>query len=304
MREVWIDQYRYAGLRMRRAFSIQPLRSMSVGPAISMWPTARSRSGRTSPSPASRETVDCTMRDFDPRTAKGAAILGTLTASVQLDGELESTHFINQYTDDDPHFDHGKGPLHSSIRVRDGVLENGSTMRAQTTGMLVSSGEYHATIDSVFTILVSPSKTGKSEASRRSRAPSSIARKGFESSPIHASAVVVEAHVPDIDLGHALKGTTYSFDLGKSEIPDVRVFTSYMDPKGAFQLLAGKGHGTGAPRARPGHLGRQGGSGARRRTASAFACRRREGTSRRRLFAEARGEGLQKALDFPAARSI
>ncbi|MEO6421075.1 MAG: hypothetical protein ABIP39_16805 [Polyangiaceae bacterium] len=245
VREVWIDPYRNAGhSRAQGKFSIQPLRSVSVGPAHLDVIDGEVAVGKDVVINALKGEVDCTMRAFDPRATKGAAILGTLTAGVQLDGELVSTEFINQYTGGDPHFSHGKGPLHSSVRVRDGAIENGSTMRAQTAGVIVSSGEYGATIDSIFTVLVSPSKTGKSEALAKSEGSLSIARKGFESSPLHASGVVVQAHVPDLDLAHALKGTTYSFDAGKTEVPDVRMFTSYMDPKGALQLLGGKAHAT------------------------------------------------------------
>ncbi len=245
VREVWIDQYREAGhAHATGTFSLYPLHEVSVGPAHLDVADGELVVGKDLITTGLKGGIDCTMRPWDPRATIGAAILETLTANVELDGELVSTDFVNQYTDGDPHFAHGKGPLHSSIHLRDGVLQNGSTLRAQAAGMLVSSGELLATIDSVLTIEVSASKAGKSEALARSEGAVTLSRKGFESSPIHASAVVAEAHIPDLDLGHALKGTTYSFDVGKSVIPDVRILTSYMDPKSAFQLLAGKGRGT------------------------------------------------------------
>ena len=242
VREVWIDQYRYGGhSHVQGGFSLQPLREVTVGPAHVDVADGDVFLGKDVITSGVKGTVDCTMRAFDPK-AESAVIVQSLTASAQLDGQFESAHFVNTYTKDDPHFDHGKGQLHSSVRVRDGAFENGSTVNAQIKGLTVASGEYHSSVDSVLTVEVSLSKSGKSQGHAKLAASATVSRKGFDTSPIRSPGIVVEAHVADLAIADALKGATYSFDTGKSEIPDVRVFTSYIDPKSEFQLNAGKGN--------------------------------------------------------------
>jgi hypothetical protein len=242
VREVWLDRYRYAGhSQVQGGFSLHPLREVTVGPAHADVLDGDVFLAKDVITSNVKGIVDCTMRAFDPK-AKSAVIVQSLTASAQLDGKFESAHFINKYTHDDPHFDHGKGPLHSNVRVRDGAFENGSLVRAQIKGLTVASGEYDATVDAALAIDVLLAKSGKSEGHAKLEGSTSIARKGFETSPIRSPAGVAEAHVADLAIADALKGVTYVFDTGKTEIPDVRVFTSYIDPKSEFQLNAGKGH--------------------------------------------------------------
>ncbi|WP_437898279.1 hypothetical protein [Sorangium sp. So ce124] len=149
LKEIWIQQVRYAGGgRVRGGFYYKPLRAVRVGPvALEL----RSGEVHVADRVVARldADADVTMSTFDPRDVEGLDVLDTTWARVRLDAQLPGLDFIHLPGGEGagPRLEDGSGELRTNLVVNRGSVEPGSTVSYETSHLVASTASLRATAE-------------------------------------------------------------------------------------------------------------------------------------------------------------
>ncbi|HKB70785.1 MAG TPA: hypothetical protein VKH46_08070 [Thermoanaerobaculia bacterium] len=126
-REIWIDQYRYAGdAQVAGGFSLWPRKESRVGPARVDFGGGRVWLGRDLAVERLRAQVAGRISSFDPRSVRGSEVYRYVAAEARMAGEITDSRFLNYYLRDsaEPRLSGGRGKIdgHLALRRGDGSL--------------------------------------------------------------------------------------------------------------------------------------------------------------------------------------
>ncbi|WP_437726071.1 hypothetical protein [Sorangium sp. So ce861] len=228
LKEVWIQQVRYAGGgRVRGGFYYKPLRSVRVGPVA-----LELRSGELHLADRVVARVDAdldvTMNTFDPRDIDGLDIFDTTWARVRLDAQLPGLDFIHFYTGEgaEPRIEDGSGGLRANLVVNRGNVEPGSSLSYGTSHLAASAGSLRAVVATDVDLRVDE----RGQARLAVAVPrATLERPGKGLPPIVVERASAAFDAPELHLMRLPPGFSSKVDVVAAAIPDLR----WLNPDGA-----------------------------------------------------------------------
>ncbi|WP_437815985.1 hypothetical protein [Sorangium sp. So ce1078] len=221
LKEVWIQQVRYAGGgRVRGGFFYKPLRSVRVGPiALEL----RSGEVHLADRVIARldADADVTMNTFDPRDIEGLDVFDTTSARVRLDAQLPGLDFIHFFTGEgaEPRIEDGSGGLRTNVVVNRGRLEPGSSVSYGTSHLVASASSLRATVAADVDLRVD--ERGEARlAVAVPRATLERPEKGLPPIVVERASAVFDA--PELHLMRLPPGFSSKLDVVAAAIPDLR----------------------------------------------------------------------------------
>ncbi|WP_437652574.1 hypothetical protein [Sorangium sp. So ce1182] len=221
LKEVWVQQYRYAGGgRIRGGFYYKPLRAVRVGPlALEL------RSGEVHLADHVVARVDgdadVTMNTFDPREIDGLNIFDTTWARVRLDAQLPGLDFLQFVTgpDAEPRLEDGSGELRTNLVVNRGKVEPGSSASYATSHLVASASSLRATLDTSLDLRVGERGEARLEV-RLPRATLERPGKGLPPIVVERASAVLDA--AELHLMRLPPGFSSKVDVVAAAVPDLR----------------------------------------------------------------------------------
>lgn len=221
LKEVWIQQVRYAGGgRVRGGFYYKPLRSVRVGPiALEL----RSGEVHLADRVIARldADADVTMNTFDPRDIEGLDVFDTTFARVRLDAQLPGLDFIHFHTGEDaePRIEDGSGGLRTDLVVNRGKIEPGSSVSYGTSHLVASAASLRATVAADVDLRVD--ERGEARlAVAVPRATLERPERGLPPIVVERASAVFDA--PELHLMRLPPGFSSKVDVVAAAIPDLR----------------------------------------------------------------------------------
>ncbi|AUX29643.1 MULTISPECIES: hypothetical protein [Sorangium] len=221
LKEVWIQQVRYAGGgRVRGGFYYKPLRSVRVGPVA-----LELRSGEVHLADRVVARVDAdldvTMNTFDPRDIEGLDIFDTTWARVRLDAQLPGLDFIYFFTGEDggPRIEDGSGGLRANLVVNRGNVEPGSSLSYGTSHLAASAGSLRAAVAADVDLRVDE----RGQARLAVAVPrATLERPGKGLPPIVVERASAAFDAPELHLMRLPPGFSSKVEVVAAAIPDLR----------------------------------------------------------------------------------
>ncbi|WP_437318765.1 hypothetical protein [Sorangium sp. So ce385] len=221
LKEVWIQQVRYAGGgRVRGGFYYKPLRSVRVGPVA-----LELRSGEVHLADRVVARVDAdldiTMNTFDPRDIEGLDVFDTTWARVRLDAQLPGLDFIHFFTGEDaePRIEDGSGELRANLVVNRGNVEPGSSLSYGTSHLAASAGSLRAAVAANVDLRVDE----RGQARLAVAVPrATLERPGKGLPPIVVERASAAFDAPELHLMRLPPGFSSKVDVVAAAIPDLR----------------------------------------------------------------------------------
>ncbi|WP_437591411.1 hypothetical protein [Sorangium sp. So ce1000] len=221
LKEIWIQQVRYAGGgRVRGGFYYKPLRAARVGPVA-----LELRSGEVHVADRVIARLDAdadvTMSTFDPRDVDGLDVLDTTWARVRLDAQLPGLEFIHLPGGDGagPRFEDGSGELRTDLVVNRGNVEPGSTLSYETSRLVASAASLRATAEARAALRVDERGAARL-AVTLPRA--TLERPGSGLPPIAVERASAVFDAPELHLLRLPPGFASKVDVVAAAIPDLR----------------------------------------------------------------------------------
>ncbi|WP_437907626.1 hypothetical protein WME95_06905 [Sorangium sp. So ce327] len=221
LKEVWIQQVRYAGGgRVRGGFYYKPLRAVRVGPvALEL----RSGEVHVADRVVARldADADVTMSTFDPRDVDGLDVLETAWARVRLDAQLPGLDFIPLPAGDGagPQLEDGSGELRTNLVVNRGSVEPDSTASYETSHFVASTASLRATAEARAALRVDERGAARL-AVTLPRA--TLERPGSGLPPIVVERASATFDAPELHLLRLQPGFASKVDVVAAAIPDLR----------------------------------------------------------------------------------
>ncbi|WP_437943925.1 hypothetical protein WMF27_06210 [Sorangium sp. So ce281] len=221
LKEVWIQQVRYAGGgRVRGGFYYKPLRAARVGPvALEL----RSGEIHVADRVVARldADADVTMSTFDPRDVDGLDVLDTAWARLRLDAQLPGLDFIHLPAGEGagPRLEDGSGELRTNLVVNRGSVEPGSTVSYETSHLVASAASLRATAEARAALRVDERGAARL-AVTLPRA--TLERPGSGLPPIVVERASATFDAPELHLLRLQPGFASKVDVVAAAIPDLR----------------------------------------------------------------------------------
>lgn len=136
--EIWVDVYRYRGsARLDGRFFLRPGLLARVGPATIDIPGGDVRLGEDPILLGATGRIAATMKAWDPREVRGAAVWKNTSGDVKLQGGTESLEFLNFFAraSAEPRFSGGPGELSIAVPVEKGNARGDVFLKARRLGV-------------------------------------------------------------------------------------------------------------------------------------------------------------------------
>jgi hypothetical protein len=219
--ELWFLEYRYQGpATVHGGFALSPLRSLWVGPALLQLQGGTLSAGEHPISSAFALRAAVTIAPVDLATSPGLRVLHTLTASIQLDTELENLGAAELYLDGLR--TEGRATLSADLQIVDGRLGSGSSVEASLPETKAAVEGYKFAGDTHLKLLVADDQP-KVLASLTGAL--TVPLFGTEFVTAALSGVTAEVVFNDNDLSIGLSLRRLSAALAEARVRDARVIT-------------------------------------------------------------------------------
>ncbi|KYF65845.1 hypothetical protein BE11_44625 [Sorangium cellulosum] len=221
LKEIWIQQVRYAGGgRIRGGFYYKPLRSVRVGP-LAM--ELRSGDVHLADHVVARVDgdLDVTMSTFDPREIDGIDIVDTTWARARLDVALPGLDFVHFFTGEgaEPRLEDGSGELRTNLVINRGKVEPGSTASYATSHLVGTASSLRAAVEAGVDLRVDERGAARLEV-HVPRATLERPEKGLPPIVVERASAVLDA--PELHLMRFPPGFSSKVDVVAAAIPDLR----------------------------------------------------------------------------------
>lgn len=240
IREVWLGDYRFVGNASARAdLIVMPDASLDVSDgefAIHLGEI------RYEDIPLVGELLTeatFTLEGVDPVHDAGAAIFGHLDAAVELRARVDDLAIMDQFLGESPWVgvEGGYGGLAAVLDVQQGKFKPGSWVQAGAEDLSVRVGTYSAQGEGYVSLDIGEKSHGalalvlERFLIHRQGEPTPLVRgRGFR--------IDAEAHTLSVDAPPS--GVTATATLPQSEVPDLRVFRTYLPADIGLDVLGGK----------------------------------------------------------------
>ncbi|WP_437678639.1 hypothetical protein [Sorangium sp. So ce131] len=221
LKEVWIQQYRYAGAgRVRGRFHMKPLRAIDVGPvALEL----RSGELHLADRIVARldADVDVTMPTFDPRDIDGLNLFENAAVRLRLDAQVPGLDFVHVHTGEDaePRIEDGSGELRANLVVNKGNVEPGSALSYATSHLALGASGHRATTEADVDLRVGE----RGEALLSVNVPrATLERPGKGLPPIVVERASAVFEAPELHLMRFPPAFSSKVDIVAAALPDLR----------------------------------------------------------------------------------
>ncbi|MGK3996532.1 hypothetical protein [Sorangium sp. So ce1024] len=221
LREVWIQQVRYAGGgRVRGGFYYKPLRAVRVGPVALEGLSGDVHVADRVIAQIDGD-VDVTMSTFDPRDIEGLDVFDTTWTRVRLDARLPGLGVLDFIRGEgaEPRIEDGSGELRTNLIIDRGNIEPGSSASYATSHVAAATSSLRAAAEADVELRVSERGEARLEV-RVPRATLERPGKGLPPVVVERASAVFDA--PELHLMRLPPGFSSKVDVVAAAIPDLR----------------------------------------------------------------------------------
>ncbi len=254
VREVWIEEYRFAGrarvaggfdLSVRERLEVDPTRlevaagglSLGAGPqAIPVLLDARGR-------------IDGRITTFSPVRFKGWDVFRFASGRADVDGRVKSLDFLDllfqktRWVD----LEVGPGRLAANLRIQRGQILAGSRLEARPNGIAVGFLDYRVQgIGAALWEVVSAGGAGSAGEDVEGRLALAfddfrLERRGFGTAHVRGKGLRITAASEAPRLGSWFTPKRFAIDMPQAEVADLRFYNAYLPQKSGMALTSGSG---------------------------------------------------------------
>lgn len=240
VRELWIEQYRYAGDgRLAGDFRFELRGPMSVENVTLELRDGDLVAGETALADAVAVTIDASLEPIVPRETDLGEVLRFLDARVRLASPRTRFDFLDRYFRNTPWLDvDGEGAIEADAGLERGRLAAGSrvALSEATFGVdyldyeIRGGGRIEAKVDDEGTEAVLDAVFDAFEVAGETETPY-----------LRGSGLAIRARTPELDVLALEPEIDVAMTLPPSEIVDVAVYNAYLPPRSGFKLRSGTG---------------------------------------------------------------
>ncbi|MDP9033496.1 MAG: hypothetical protein M3O50_01710, partial [Myxococcota bacterium] len=247
VRELWIDEIRLVGdMDVRGAFSLRPLRWVTIGPASVTLRRGRVTRGDDLLAEPVTGTLDVTVDGFDPRAVEGAEVMRFLSVRSALHAALPRFESVGALlapgTTAPPLLVRGQGSAECNLIVRRGVLASPSHIELVADSLAVEL--QHKLVEAQLRAVADIAEVAGSEAldatveARKVR----LVEQSFDVSPLSAERAELKVRSRELDLANSpFRDTAFSINVPSVQVPDARILNAWSSAGGALRVAAGRG---------------------------------------------------------------
>ena len=252
LREVWIEEYRFAGtarvaggfdLLARERLEIDPSRlevasgglTLGAGPkAVPILLDARGR-------------IDGRVTPFSPARFKGWDVFRFASGRGDVDGRVKSLAFLDVLFEQTRWMDLEVGPgrLAANLRIQRGEILTGSRLEARPDGIDVGFLDYQVKGTGAALWEVAPAGKGLEGRLSLSFDDFRLQRRGFAKPHVRGRDLRITAASEAPRLGSWFVPRRFAIDMPQAEVPDLRFYNAYLPQKSGLALTSGAGRMSG-----------------------------------------------------------
>lgn len=240
MRDLWVAQYRLTG-----NIAVETDLIVQVNGPITMQDT-QLRMSEASVTVAGevlaqdlRIVADVDMEPFDPKASDGPFPTRLISGRVQIEASQSDYRFVNYYLDqyEWPRIV-GAGNVSADLRIKQGRLLEDSWLKLSPV-LNVEILDYEvAGIGDLHAQIIDDGERGNFDLVL---ADVEFYRRGQRAPHLRSPRLAINATTGPIFLGIDAPTYRMALDLARADVPDVRVFNTYLASDARFKLLSGQG---------------------------------------------------------------
>jgi len=252
VREIWIEEYRFAGrARLAGGFDTQDKSRLEVMPTRVDFLSGDFSLGALGSGAhatpillAANGRVNGRLERFSPNQFHGWEVFRFFVGRVQLAGRVTNLDFLEVLLRQTHWLDLkiGPGPLRTDIRVRHGDLLAGSHIDAWPEGISLSFLDYRATGYGGVTWAVDGKREGRVSLVLD---PFSIQRQGYPGPHVRGHKLSIDATSAAPRFGALFVPKRLDIDMPGAEVPDLAFYNGYLPRRSPATITGGSGRMSG-----------------------------------------------------------
>jgi hypothetical protein len=238
VREVWVDDLRFAGgeVRAEGGFRAVPGREVEIWPSEVEVRGLDLSSGEKKALAGLRGSARVRIAPFKPRI-RGTEVFGRLAGNLRMSGSLHDLTFLEPYLARIPGFavEGGQGPFETRLEMARGTFLPGSRAHLRSQNLAVSLLGYRAAGQGTVTFHVDDRAHLGAMLERFG-----LHRAGEPRAYLWGRNLTVKASTSDLAVGRPKPRFAVEVDLPQGEIPDLRSYNSYLPKSSGFEFVGGR----------------------------------------------------------------
>lgn len=248
VREVWIEEYRFAGrarvaggfdARVRERVEVEPTRLVILDGGLALG-----AGGRERPILAKmRGRVYGKIEPYPPQRFKGKEVFRFVSGRADVDSRVESLEFLDLLFRQTRWVDVrlGPGPMSADIRLRRGRFLAGSELEARPESIAMEFLDYRAEGPGVARWTVAPAGDDLEGRLALAFDRFTLRRDGYKVSHVRGSGLRIDAVSEEPRVGGLFKPRRVAIDMPKAEVPDLTFYNAYLPANVGMALTSGSG---------------------------------------------------------------
>lgn len=248
VREVWIEEYRFAGrarvdggfdARVRERVEVEPTRLEILDGGLALGAGERERPILTK----MRGRVYGKVEPYPPQRFKGKEVFRFASGRANVDSRVESLEFLDLLFRQTRWVDVrlGSGPMKADIRLRRGRFLAGSELEARPESIVMDFLDYRAEGPGSARWTVAPAGDDLEGKLALAFGRFTLRRDGYKVSHVRGSGLRIDAVSEEPRIGGLFKPRRVAIDMPKAEVPDLTFYNAYLPADVGMALTAGSG---------------------------------------------------------------